>query len=129
MGLSHCACAVGIESAATVATTATAFCVRIFVHVQARNAALLQGLGGLGWIVGRNVRIEHRWAAGNSDLYRRYAEELVALAPDILVGSGASAAIALQRTSRTVPPTCRMPLEQSQSIPQADPGRKATPRF
>ena len=36
-------------------------------------------------------------------LYRRYAEELVALAPDILVGSGASAAIALQRTSRTVP--------------------------
>ena len=70
---------------------------------QARNAALLQGLGGLGWIVGRNVRIEYRWAAGNSDLYRKYAEELVALAPDILVGSGAAPAIALQRTSRTVP--------------------------
>jgi putative tryptophan/tyrosine transport system substrate-binding protein len=62
---------------------------------QARNAALLQGLGGLGWIVGRNVSIEYRWAAGNSDLYRRYAEELDALAPDILVGSGATAAIAL----------------------------------
>jgi putative ABC transport system substrate-binding protein len=57
----------------------------------------------LGWIVGRNVRIEYRWAAGNSDLYRKYAEELVALAPDILVGSGAAPAIALQRTSRTVP--------------------------
>jgi putative tryptophan/tyrosine transport system substrate-binding protein len=70
---------------------------------QARNAALLQGLGGLGWIVGRSVWMEYRWAAGNSDLYRRYAEELVALAPDILVASGASAAIALQRTSRTVP--------------------------
>jgi ABC-type uncharacterized transport system substrate-binding protein len=70
---------------------------------QARNAALLQGLGGLGWIVGRNVSIEYRWAAGNSDLYRRYAEELVAVAPDILVGSGATATIALQRTTRTVP--------------------------
>ena len=70
---------------------------------QARNAALLQGLGGLGWIVGRNVWMEYRWAAGNSDLYRRYAEELVTLAPDILVASGASAAIALQRTSRTLP--------------------------
>jgi putative tryptophan/tyrosine transport system substrate-binding protein len=64
---------------------------------QARNAALLQGLGGLGWIVGRNVSIEYRWAGGNSDLYRRYAEELVASAPDILVATGASAAIALQR--------------------------------
>src|SRR5262245_45154072 len=70
---------------------------------QARNAALLQGLGGLGWIVGRNVWMEYRCAAGHSDSYRRYAEELVALAPDILVASGASAAIALQRTSRTVP--------------------------
>jgi putative ABC transport system substrate-binding protein len=70
---------------------------------QARNAALLQGLGGLGWIVGRNVWIEYRWAAGNSDLHRRHAEEVVALAPDILVAGGASAAIALQRTSRTVP--------------------------
>jgi putative tryptophan/tyrosine transport system substrate-binding protein len=70
---------------------------------QARNAALLQGLGGLGRIVGRNVSIEYRWAGGNSDLYRRYAQELVALAPDILVASGASAAIALQQTSRTVP--------------------------
>ena len=70
---------------------------------QARNAALLQGLGGLGWLVGRNVWIEYRWAAGNSELYRRYGEELVALAPDIFVASGASAAIALQRASRTVP--------------------------
>ena len=41
---------------------------------QGRNAALLQGLGGLGWIVGRNVWMEYRWAAGNSDLYRRYAD-------------------------------------------------------
>ena len=96
---------------------------------QARNAALLQGLGGLGWIVGRNVRIEYRWAAGNSDLYRRYAEELVALAPDLIVASGASAAIALQRTSRTVPIVfagATDPVGAGLAMSLARPGRNTT---
>src|SRR5262249_20174619 len=49
---------------------------------QARNAAFLQGLQELGWTVGRNVRIEYRWGAGDAELFRRHASELVALAPD-----------------------------------------------
>ena len=58
-------------------------------EAQARNAAVLQGLQELGWIVGRNVRIDYRWAAGDADRLRRYAAELVALAPDaILAGNG-----------------------------------------
>src|SRR5262245_44891937 len=52
---------------------------------EARNAAFLQGLGELGWIVGRNVRIDYRWGAGNVERYRAIAAELVALAPDVLV--------------------------------------------
>ena len=55
---------------------------------QARIAALLQGLQQLGWAVGRNVRIDIRWAAGNADESRRYAAELVALASDVIVANG-----------------------------------------
>ena len=44
-----------------------------------RIAAFLQGLQQLGWIVGRNVQIEYRWAAGSADDLRKYAAELVAL--------------------------------------------------
>ena len=55
---------------------------------QRRIAAFLQGLQQLGWTVGRNVRIEYRWAAGDADAIRRYAAELVALAPDVILASG-----------------------------------------
>src|SRR5215831_10205110 len=54
---------------------------------QARNAAFLQGLQELGWTVGRNVRIEYRWGAGDAELFRRHASELVALAPDVILAS------------------------------------------
>ena len=50
-----------------------------------RLAAFLQGLSELGWIDGRNVRIEYRWGAGDPERYRRYAAELVALAPDVIL--------------------------------------------
>ncbi len=70
---------------------------------QARIAAFLQGLAQLGWTDGRNVRIEARWTAGNAADTRKYAAELVALAPDvILVGGGASIGALLQ-TTRSVP--------------------------
>ena len=52
---------------------------------QARNAAFLQGLGELGWIVGRNVRIEYRWGAGDYERFRAMAAELVALKPNSVV--------------------------------------------
>src|SRR5215472_4545921 len=54
---------------------------------QARNAAFLQGLQELGWTVGRNVRIEYRWGGGDVELFRRYASDLVALAPDVILRS------------------------------------------
>src|SRR5262249_14950789 len=50
-------------------------------QAQTRNAAFLQGLRQLGWTVGHNVQIDYRWSAGNEDDTRKYAAELVALAP------------------------------------------------
>jgi hypothetical protein len=55
---------------------------------QARLAAFLQGLQEAGWSVGRNVRIDLRWGLGDSELYRKYAAELVALAPDVVLAGG-----------------------------------------
>ena len=65
--------------------------------------AFAQGLAELGWTVGRNVRIEYRWGGGDLDRFRRYAAELVALSPDVIVASSGSIVGALQQTSRTVP--------------------------
>jgi putative ABC transport system substrate-binding protein len=70
---------------------------------QARLAALLQGLQELGWSVGRNVRIDIRWGEGNADDTRRYATELVALAPDVILSSGTPSAAALLQVTRCVP--------------------------
>jgi putative ABC transport system substrate-binding protein len=69
----------------------------------ARVAAFAQGLQELGWTVGRNVRVDYRWGADDADLYRQYAVELVALAPDVIVVSGGTIVAALQRASRNVP--------------------------
>jgi hypothetical protein len=49
---------------------------------QLRNAAFLQALGELGWIVGRNVHIDYRWGAGDVERYRAIATDLISLAPD-----------------------------------------------
>jgi putative ABC transport system substrate-binding protein len=70
---------------------------------EARNAAFLQGLGQLGWIVGRNVRIESRWGAGNVERYPTIAQELVALGPEVILGNGSAIVTALQKATRTVP--------------------------
>ncbi len=72
-------------------------------QAQARNAAFLQGLGELGWIVGRNLQIDFRWGGGNARRYRRQAAELVALAPELIVAMGASVVGPLLQTTRTVP--------------------------
>jgi putative ABC transport system substrate-binding protein len=69
---------------------------------QANNAAFLQGLQQLGWIDGRNVRIDFRWGAGNAADTRKYAEELVALAPDVILTPNQIVGLLLQVT-RTVP--------------------------
>ncbi len=66
-------------------------------------AAFLQALQQLGWSEERNLRIEYRWGRGNAADTRKYAQELVALAPDVLVVSGASSLTPLLQTTRTLP--------------------------
>jgi len=70
---------------------------------QARLTAFLQGLQQSGWTDGRNVRIDYRWAAGNAGHFYRYAEELLALAPDVILASATPSVQALQQATRTVP--------------------------
>jgi putative ABC transport system substrate-binding protein len=65
--------------------------------------AFAQGLHALGWTEGSNLRIDYRWGANNIDLFRRYAAELVALAPDVILATAGSIVGALQQASRTVP--------------------------
>jgi putative ABC transport system substrate-binding protein len=69
---------------------------------QARYTAFLQGLQELGWAVGRNVQIEHRWDLDPVD-YRRNVAELVALAPDVILTTGGISMGPLLQATRTVP--------------------------
>ena len=66
-------------------------------------SAFAQGLQERGWTIGGNVRIEYRWGAGDLDRFRKYAAELVALSPDVIVATAGSIVGALQQVSRTVP--------------------------
>jgi len=70
---------------------------------QARVGAFLQGLALLDWTIGRNVQIDTRWATTNAAEIRRHALELVALAPDVILASGASTVGPLLQATRTVP--------------------------
>ena len=67
---------------------------------QSRVAAFLQGLQEAGWAVGRNVNIDVRWAAGEADRFRKYAMELVALAPDVILTSAPPSIRAMQEATR-----------------------------
>jgi putative ABC transport system substrate-binding protein len=70
---------------------------------QARITALAQGLQEAGWVVGRNLRIEVRWASGDIARLRRDAQELVALGSEVLVSGVGPTTQALQSATRTVP--------------------------
>jgi putative ABC transport system substrate-binding protein len=70
---------------------------------QARYTAFLQGLQQLGWTDGGNVKIDARWAAGNAADNRKYAAELVALAPDVILAVGSISVGAFLQATRTVP--------------------------
>jgi putative ABC transport system substrate-binding protein len=70
---------------------------------RARLAAFMQALQQLGWADGRNVRIDTRWAGGEADRLRRYAVELVALAPDVILANSSGAVAPLLQATRTVP--------------------------
>ena len=69
----------------------------------ARNAAFLQGLQELGWSVGRNVQIDYRWAVGDAASIRKFAAELVALRPDVIMAAGNPILVALQQATDTLP--------------------------
>jgi putative ABC transport system substrate-binding protein len=70
---------------------------------QARVAALAQGLQQLGWIIGRNIQIDARWSAGNPTETLKFATELVALAPDVIVANGSVAVSPLLQAAGSVP--------------------------
>jgi putative tryptophan/tyrosine transport system substrate-binding protein len=66
-------------------------------------AAFLRGLQELGWSEGRNLQVDTRWGGGDADRIRKYAAELVALAPEVVLALGGTVAGALQQASGTVP--------------------------
>ena len=72
-------------------------------HGQVRSAAFLQELQQLGWTDGRNIRFDYRWGGGDPENVRKYAAELVALAPDVILASGTATVGPLLQTTRTVP--------------------------
>src|SRR2546427_7136111 len=67
---------------------------------QARITAFLQELAQLGWLDGRNVRIDTRWGVADADRMRKYAAELVALAPDVILANSSAAIAPLRRATR-----------------------------
>jgi putative ABC transport system substrate-binding protein len=70
---------------------------------QRRVATLVLALEELGWAEGRNVRIDYRWAAGDTERAHSFANELVHLQPDVLVGTGSPQVPALAKATRTIP--------------------------
>ena len=95
---------------------------------QARVGAFLQALGQVGWTIGRNVRIDTRWAGANAAEIRKHAAEMAALAPDIILAHGTSTVGPLLQVTRTVPVV--FPVAAIRSAPawsKAWLGRAATP--
>jgi putative ABC transport system substrate-binding protein len=70
---------------------------------QARLAAFVQELQQLGWTVGRNLQIDYRWGAGDTDRNRKNAAELIALVPDVILATGTPTLAPLLQATRTVP--------------------------
>src|SRR5262245_25157358 len=98
-------------------------------RLQAWVGAFLQGLALSGWTIGRNVRIDTRWAGADAAEIRRHAAELVALAPDVILAQGASAVGPLLQATRTVPivfPVVVDPVGAGFVDSLAQPGRNAT---
>jgi len=96
---------------------------------QARVGAFLQGLALLGWTIGRNVRVDTRWATANAAEVRRQAAELAALAPDVILAHGNAALGAMLQATRTVPivfPVAGDPVAAGYVDSLARPGGNAT---
>jgi putative ABC transport system substrate-binding protein len=72
-------------------------------EARSRVKAFQQGLRDLGWVEGRNIRVDYRFAAGDPDRIRAYARELVELAPDVIVGNGTPGIAALRQATSSIP--------------------------
>src|SRR5207244_10865148 len=70
---------------------------------RARVTAFVQALGRFGWVEGKNIRIDYRFAASDPALFKTYAAELVGLAPDVILATSSSAVVALRQLTRTIP--------------------------
>ena len=67
------------------------------------TSGFVEGLQDRGWKQDGNLQIDYRWGAGDADLYRRYAQELVGLRPDVILATGGTAVAEIQKVTRTVP--------------------------
>jgi putative ABC transport system substrate-binding protein len=97
--------------------------------VQTWVGAFLQGLAQSDWVIGRNVRIETRYAGSKADDIRRHAQELVALAPDVILAHGGSALRPLLQSTRSIPIVFAIvtdPVGNGYVESLARPGRNAT---
>jgi putative ABC transport system substrate-binding protein len=72
-------------------------------EASARTNGFVQRLSQLGWTEGRNLQIDYRWAAGESEWFGKYAGELVALAPDVILAAGNQSVAALRQVTQTLP--------------------------
>ena len=70
-------------------------------EAKALLAEFTQGLSELGWTDGRNLRLDVRWAPGNTDAMRTYAKELVALQPDVILANSTPVTATFQRETQT----------------------------
>jgi ABC transporter substrate binding protein len=96
---------------------------------QARMTAFVEGLAQLGWLDGRNVRIDARWGVADADRIRKYATELLALAPDVILANSSAALAPLLQATRTVPivfTTVADPIGAGYVDSLAQPGGNAT---
>ena len=98
-------------------------------ELQSWVGAFMQGLAQSGWITGRNIRIETRWTKFDAEETRKYATELVTLAPDVILATGNSTVGPLLRLTRTVPivfPLATDPVASGLVESLARPGGNAT---
>jgi putative tryptophan/tyrosine transport system substrate-binding protein len=72
-------------------------------NTQRLVTAFAQALAGFGWVEGKNIRIDYRFAAGDPSLYGTYAAELVGLAPDVILAGASPAVAPLRQHTRTIP--------------------------
>jgi putative tryptophan/tyrosine transport system substrate-binding protein len=68
-----------------------------------RLASFAQGLQQSGWTIGQNVRVDYRWGGGSPDNMRKYAAELVALIPDVILAHSSAAVAPLLQATRSIP--------------------------